>query len=71
VVVAVVIAAVGFTVLWLVLFLGVALVDEDVNHWNWPSDGGPGALVTARMAILTGLIAASVVGGLWWVLNEG
>jgi hypothetical protein len=66
----VVIAAVAFAVLWFLLFLFASLVDEDVNHWNWPSGGGPGVLATIRMATLTGVVSAGVVGAAWWALTR-
>ena len=55
------VAAAVFAALWFVFFLGIALIDEDVNHWTWPSDGGPGRSAHLRMLCASGLVALGVV----------
>jgi hypothetical protein len=44
---AVAVAAVAAVGLSAALFIAAALLDEDVNHWSWPHDSGPGKFVTA------------------------
>ena len=65
---ALIVAIAVFVVLWAALFFVALLVDEDVNHWNWPGDGGPGARATALMATWTGAISGVVAALLWWLV---
>ena len=51
-----------FIVLWVICFVGGLWLDEDANHWTWPSDNGPGALATARIAGLSAIAAALLLG---------
>lgn len=62
---AIVVAAVGLSA---VLFVAAALIDEDVNHWEWPHDGGPGkvvATVHAASSLAFGILM--VVGVVGWL----
>lgn len=58
---------------WVVVFFGcywiAALIDEDVNHWEW--DGpGPSWGTTARQVVIAGLIATTAVAAGAFVLRQ-
>lgn len=47
-----------YLVCWAVCFAFGLWLDEDVNHWDWPTDNGPGARVTAKIAAVSAAFAA-------------
>lgn len=64
-----ILAGVVFTACWFAFFVASLLVDEDVNHWNWPTDGGPGLLTNLRMLLLSGLAAAAPAAATWALIH--
>jgi len=50
-------------VLAFAIFLFVSLLDEDVNHWDWPSDNGPGRAWNLRWIVLSITAAAALTYG--------
>lgn len=52
---------VGF-VLWAAYFVVALLIDEDLNHWDWPGDNGPGFAANLRMVVVSGIAAVLSVG---------
>jgi hypothetical protein len=43
------------------IFLAASLVDEDVNHWFWPSVSGPGLAWNIRwlaLSVICGVVLA-------------
>ena len=62
------VALLVWAVLAFVIFFFVLLLDEDVNHWNWRRDNGPSALAYTRFVLLSGILAAIPVAGLFWLL---
>lgn len=58
-----------FLTLWLVAFTLASLVAEDVNHWDWPTAGGPRRSATARLAVTTAVAAALPVALAWLLLR--
>ena len=59
-------ALAAFAVLWFILFMAGLLMDEDVNHWDWPTDTGPGRRVEARIAGVAALLAAVPCALVYW-----
>ena len=60
----------AFLALWLVFFFAAALLDEDVNHWEWPTDTGPGLWANVRMLAASGALAALLVGVPMWLVGR-
>ncbi len=58
------VVAIGVTylILWVICFVIGLLLDEDVNHWDWPTDSGPGALATGKIAAVAALAAVAPLG---------
>jgi hypothetical protein len=50
-------ATIVWLVLWAAYFLVAALIDEDVNHWDWPHEDGPGFAAYMRMLGVSGVAA--------------
>jgi hypothetical protein len=65
-----ILAAGCFLLLWFLGYFVALLIDEDLNHWDWPKDDGPGLIANVRMASLTGLIAAMPVGLVWFAVSR-
>ena len=68
VVLAAVLAAFVWLVIAIVAFILIALVDEDVNHWEWEGDG-PSLATNLRFVLYSALIATAIVGGAAFLLS--
>jgi hypothetical protein len=63
----VVIVGLFYVVSWAVCFAFGLWLDEDVNHWEWPTDHGPGVRVTAKIAGASAVVAVLPLGVLFAV----